>query len=330
RWARSPSGVPAPDREQGTLAVALEAWTESRAHALVVATSAASAGTPHPATQGHLRTSFQAFHQAVHRALPEESGLVLQVRGYSGRPSVNADVLVDVGEPVFHPDQRPTDLERLLARSGSLGWLSARVRYHDGAPELAGLTDASPQAAFSRTFGGARLATLWLSEPLRGAFVGPRLVAQELALTGLAKPAPVQGSLLQTLLEPGLAVSSRPAPAALQERFAALTRSAERYVVQQNVHELRMLARAGRAGPVTQSVRAGFSAEHGLPWLVVEARQGRHVLRGVYFLQQHPSPLKRVELVPGVEGLEAAVDQALRHRRPVVLTGELTSSGGRR
>ncbi|MFP2913442.1 hypothetical protein ACLESD_52300, partial [Pyxidicoccus sp. 3LFB2] len=89
-------------------------------------------------------------------------------------------------------------------------------------------------------------------------------------------------------------------------------------------------AKAGRAGSVTQSVRAGYSTAHGLPWLVVEARQGRHVLRGVYFLQQHPSPLKRVELVAGVEGLEAAVDEALRHRRPVVLTGELTSVEGRR
>ncbi|WP_164009925.1 poly-gamma-glutamate biosynthesis protein PgsC/CapC [Pyxidicoccus trucidator] len=323
-------GVPVPDREQGTLAVALEAWHEARARALVVATPEGSTGALHAATQGHLRTTFQAFHQAVHRALPEGSGLVLQVRGFSGRPAVNADVLVDVGGPVLQPGQRPADLERLLAKSGPLGWLSSRVRYHDGSPELAGLSDASPQAAFSRTFGGAHTATLWLSEPLRGAFVGPRLVASELALAGLTRPVPAEDSPLQALLKPGLRVSSRPAPAALQERFAALTASAERYLLQQNVHELRMLARAGRAGPVTQSVRAGYSASHGLPWLVVEARQGRHVLRGVYFLQQHPSPLKRVELVAGVEGLEAAVDEALRHRRPVLLTGELTSVEGRR
>ncbi|NMO14724.1 hypothetical protein HPC49_05380 [Pyxidicoccus fallax] len=322
--------VPVPDREQGTLAVALEAWQEARARALVVATPGASVDILHPATQGHLRTTFQAFHQAVHRALPEEAGLVLQVRGYSGRPAVNADVLVDVGGPVLRPEQRPADLERLLAKSGALGWLSSRVRYNDGSPELAGLSDASPQAAFSRTFGGARIATLWLSEPLRGAFVGPRLVASELALAGLTKPAPVEGSPLQALLTPGLTVAAKPAPTALQERFAALSARAERYLVQQNVHELRMLARSGRAGPVTQSVRAGYSAAHGLPWLMVEARQGRHVLRGVYFLQQHPSHLKRVELVPGVEGLEAAVEQALRHRRPVVLTGELASSEGRR
>jgi hypothetical protein len=323
-------GVPAPDREQGTLAVALEAWQEARGRALLVAMPGASAEALHPATQGQLRTTFQAFHQAVHRALPEGSGLILQVRGYSGRPAVNADVLVDVGGPVLQPEQRPADLERLLAKSGPLGWLSSRVRYHDGSPELAGLSDASPQAAFSRTFGGARVATLWLSEPLRGAFVGPRLVASELALAGLAQAAPAEDTPLQALLKPGLQVSTRPVPAALQERFAALTASAERYVLQQNVHELRMLARAGRAGAVTQSVRAGYSATYGLPWLVVEARQGRHVLRGVYFLQQHPAPQKRVDLVAGVDGLEEAVDEALRHRRPVVLTGELTSSEGRR
>jgi len=323
-------GVPVPDREQGTLAVALEAWQEARARALVVSMPGASRGARHPATQGHLRTTFQAFHQAVHRALPQGSGLVLQIRGYSGRPAVNADVLVDVGCPVLQSQQRPADLERLLAQSGPLGWLSSRVRYHDGAPELAGLSDASPQAAFSRTFGGVRSATLWLSEPLRGAFVGPRLVTSELALAGLVRPVPAEDSPLQALLKPGLRAPSRPAPAALLERFATLTASAERYLAQQNVHELRTLARPGRAGPVKQSVRTGYSAAHGLPWLMVEARQGRHVLRGVYFLQQHPLPLKRVELVAGVGGLEAAVDEALRHRHPVVLSGELTSVEGRR
>jgi hypothetical protein len=321
--------VPVPEREHGALAVALEAWQEARARALVVATAESSAERPHPAIYGNLRTTFQAFHQAVHRALPADSGLVLQLRGYSGRPSVDADVLVDVGVPVLQPDQRPADVERLLAPTGPLGWMASRVRYHDGSPELAGLNDASPQSAFSRTFGGARVATLWLSEPLRGAFVGPRLVAEELVLAGLANPKPAEGSPLEALLTPGLSVPSRPVPGALHERFSALTARARRFVLQQNVHELRMLAQPARPGMVQQTVRAGYSPAHGLPWLLVEVRQGRHVLRAVYFLQQHPSPQEPAELLAGVEGLEETVEEALRHRRPVIVSGELATEARR-
>ncbi|HZI16930.1 MAG TPA: hypothetical protein VE153_41570, partial [Myxococcus sp.] len=148
-------------------------------------------------------------------------------------------------------------------------------------------------------------------------------------LAGIANPTPAEGSPVEALLTPGLSVPARPVPPALQERFTALVARAERFVLQQNVHELRMLALPGRPGPVQQSVRAGYSASHGLPWLVVEVRQGRHVLRGVWFLQQHPSPHKRAELVAGVEGLEEAVEEALRHRRPVVLTGELAAEARR-
>ncbi|RYZ41144.1 MAG: hypothetical protein EOO71_13155 [Myxococcaceae bacterium] len=319
--------VPSPGREAGTLPVAAELWHEAGATALVFAT--ASSEAPHPATFGELRTAFQAFHQAVHRALPKEQGQVLTLRGFSGRPTVNADVLVDVGNPVLTPAQRPAELERLLSASGPLGWLGQRVRYNDGAPELTGLNDASPQQVFSRTFGGAKLATLWLSEPLRGAFVGPRLAAEELALTGLAPEEPRE-SPERALLADRLVAPSQPVSSALKEHFAELTASAERYVAQQNVHDLRALSQTKRVGPVTRQVKAGFSAEHGLPFLLVEARQGHQVLRAVYFLQQHPSPLERAELTAGDAGLASAVDVALRHRRPVVLTGEVSREEARR
>lgn len=319
--------VPSPTREAGTLPVAAELWHEAEATALVFASG--SADMPHPATFGELRTAFQAFHQAVHRALPKEQGWVLHLRGFSGRPSVDADVLVDVGSPVLTPAQRPADLERLLSRAGPLGWLGQRVRYHDGAPELTGLDDASPQQVFSRTFGGARLVTLWLSEPLRGAFVGPRLVAEELALTGLLPEEPREAPE-RALLADRLVAPSHPVSPALKEQFAELTARAERYLAQQNVHDLRALSQAKRVGTVTPQVKCGFSAEHGLLFLLVEARQGPQVLRAVYFLQQHPSPLKRVELTAGDARLTSAVDLALRHRQPVVLTGEVPREEARR
>ncbi|WP_434299316.1 poly-gamma-glutamate biosynthesis protein PgsC/CapC [Corallococcus exiguus] len=319
--------VPSPAREAGTLPVAAELWHESRSTALVFAT--ASGDMPHPATFGELRTSFQAFHQAVHRALPKEQGWVLHLRGFSGRPAVEADVLVDVGSPVLTEAQRPADLERLLSQEGPLGWLGQRVRYHDGSPELTGLNDASPQQVFSRTFGGARLATLWLSEPLRGAFVGPRLVAEELAITGLLPEEPRE-SPERALLADRLVAPTQPVSAALKQHFAELTASAERYVSQQNVHDLRALAETKRVGNVTRQVKSGFSAEYGLPFLLVEARQGKQVLRAIYFLQQHPSPAKRAELTAGDAELASTVDLALRHRRPVVLTGEVSREEARR
>jgi gamma-polyglutamate biosynthesis protein CapC len=319
--------VPSPLREAGTLPVAAELWHEAKATALVFASS--DGGSPHPATFGELRTAFQAFHQAAHRALPKEQGWVLHLRGFAGRPSVEADVLVDVGSPVLTPAQRPQDLERLLSQAGPLGWLGQRVRYHDGSPELTGLNDASPQQVFSRTFGGARLATLWLSEPLRGAFVGPRLAAQELALTGLWPEEPHEAPE-NALLGDRLVAPTQPVSTALQEQFAELTASVERYVAQQNVHDLRALSEVKRVGNVTRQVKAGYSADHGLPFLLVEAKQGRHVLRAVYFLQQHPSPSKRAELTAGDAELASAVDLALRHRRPVVLTGEVPREEARR
>jgi hypothetical protein len=73
-------------------------------------------------------------------------------------------------------------------------------------------------------------------------------------------------------------------------------------------------------------VRAHFSREHGVPYLLLEARQGPHVLRAVYLLQQHLAPLPRVELRAGEPELEQAVARALRHRAPVLLTGELPAS----
>jgi hypothetical protein len=354
--------APASTHEAGTLAAALELWRDTDGRALLVATADGGAGDGlHAASPGHLLTAFQALHQAVHRDLADEAGLELLVRGFSVRPGMEDDVLVTLEGPVLDPDSRPAALTRLLAPDGALGWLAPRLRFHDGAPELAGLSDASPQRRYSRTFGGARAATLWLSDRLRGAYVAPRHADASLPASGLltaaakdaakdagkdaakdakdAKDAvqPRTGSPAEDLLGGGLAAAEGPAPRALQERFDALRARAERLLVQQNVHDLLALAahapapatakgKAKAAAAPQERVRAAFSPEYGLPYLLLEAQQGRHVLRAVYFLQHQPPSVRGEPLAAGAPGLKDAVERALRRRSPVLLTGQLPAA----
>jgi len=319
--------APTPLREAGTLPVALELWRSTGARALVFAEPALSflPEPPHPASPDHFQTAFQSFHEAVHRSLPADAGLILQVRGYADRPGLSSHVLVEMEQPVLDAAQRPKSLEQLLQSGAPLSWMTPLLRYHDGSPELVGLSSASPQQSFSRTFGGARLATLWLSEQLRGAYVAPRLTNEQLAQTW--KTAPEPHAPLKELLGSGqLLRSSGPVPAPLRERFAWLTATAERLVLQQGIHELRALASQAQTRDVSHTAQVHWSPAHGLPYLLLEARQGRRLLRAVYFLQQHPPLAPRVELMAGTPRLDEEVERALRQRIPVVLTGELPAS----
>jgi len=319
--------APTPVREAGTLPVALELWGSTQARALVFATPVPSFGpeAPHPASPELFQTAFQSIHEAVHRSLPADAGLILQVRGYLDRPGLSAHVLVELEQPVLDAAQRPKSLEQLLQPGASLAWMTPMMRYHDGSPELVGLSSASPQQAFSRTFGGARLATLWLSEQLRGAYVAPRLADEQLAQAWATAPEP-RAPLHELLGSSHLVRPSGPVPAPLRERFTWLTTTAERLVLQQGIHELRTLAAGPRTRDVSHSAQVHWSPAHGLPYLLLEARHGRRLLRAVYFLQQHPPLGPRVELVAGTPHLDKEVERALRQRIPVVITGELPAS----
>jgi hypothetical protein len=321
--------APTPVREPGTLPVALELWRATGARALLFAAPAPALApeSPHPASPDLFQTAFQSIHEAIHRALPTDSGLILQLRGYADKPGLSSHVLVELEAPVLDVAQRPQYLERLLVPGAPLAWLAPMMRYHDGSPELVGLSATSPQQSFSRTFGGARLATLWLSEQLRGAYVAPRLADEQLALTHLAPPLP--RAPLRELLGSGLHRPSGPIPPPLRERFAWLTSTAERLVLQQGIHDLRALTSRPHTRDVSHTARLHWSPAHGLPYLLLEARHGRRLLRAVYFLQQHPPPVPRMELVAGTPHLEEYVERALRQRTPVVLTGELPASEAR-
>ncbi len=319
--------APTPVREAGTLPVALELWGSTHARALVFAAPVPSFGpeAPHPASPDHFQTAFQSIHESVHRSLPADAGLILQVRGYSDRPGLSAHVLVEMEQPVLDAAQRPKSLEQQLQSGAPLAWMAPVMRYHDGSPELVGLSSVSPQQSFSRTFGGARMATLWLSEQLRGAYVAPRLADEQLAQAWETAPEP-RAPLHELLGSSQLLRPSGPVPAPLRERFAWLTTTAERLVLQQGIHELRTLASRTRTRDVSHSARIHFSPAHGLPYLLLEARHGRRLLRAVYFLQQHPPLAPRVELVAGTPHLDKEVERALRQRIPVIITGELPTS----
>lgn len=316
--------VPSPQVETGVLPFGVEAWRSTRAKVLLWNDPALPVGDDQlsPATPGLFRTAFEAFHEAAHVSLPADRGVVLQLRGFSERPGIEDDVVVDLDAPVLDPSQRPQAVVALFDADGPLGWVSPLVRYHDASAELAGVEDASPQQSFSKTFGGARLSTLWLSRQLRGAYQPPRLDDEALQLTHLGQQqdwiAPSASMLADNLIAPQ---SASPRP--LHDHFQALAQSADRAVSEQSIHDLRALAQIRDAGSIQQSVRAHYSPEHGLWYLVLEARQGRHVLRGITFLQQLRVPLPRVELRAGSEGWADAVERALRSRVPVVIEGDL-------
>ncbi len=320
--------VPNPNVERGTLPLALELFRLGDGRALVVTDTAPplrGAGAAHPAIAGQFGTSFQALHQAIHDALPAKDGLVLQVRGYSDRPNLGSEVLIDLSGPLLQPAQRPEALTALLSEKGPLGWLGPVARYHDGAAELVGLSDASPQQSFSRTFGGARLASLWFSEQIRGAYLPPRDVAEHLALTGL-EPAPAEAPLVDALA----AGVSAPAPegGALRRRFDALDAIAERYVAQQNVQDLQLLAKRTQLTPGAQ-LRVEPSGPYGLPVLVLELHDARRSIRGAYFVQQERALGKRLELRGVDEPERLALERALRARRSVVVDGQRVTEARR-
>ncbi|MDQ3264397.1 MAG: poly-gamma-glutamate biosynthesis protein PgsC/CapC [Myxococcota bacterium] len=324
--------APVPDRENGVLELSFEMLTAADARAVVFAGPPLGydAAAPHPAVPGNGQTSFEAFHQAAHRALP--TGAVLQLRGYGSRPGLDSDVLVDLDRPVLDDQSRPQQVERLFASGGPLHWLSDRVRYFEGGPEQVGFGTASPQQGFSRAYGGAQHATLWLSDKLRGAYVEPRRAANELGHVGLGAfpltPMAVEDALGMTTV----AAPRAPTSAALEREFEALMLTASRAVREQNIHDLASLARVRSEGRTRLQIQTFWSPRHALPYLLVEAKEGRRVLRGIQFLQsaEASTPPLRLDARAPEADEGTALELALRMRGQVVVTGDEAVGGSRR
>ncbi len=84
----------------------------------------------------------------------------------------------------------------------------------------------------------------------------------------------------EALAMPMLGAPPAQASATLATRYTALLAIAQAYASEENVQILRRLVAAAAATPGARVI-AGFSLELGRPYLVVEAREGVEVLRGL-------------------------------------------------
>ncbi len=322
--------VPSPLIERGTAPLAAELWRTSGAKALVLgAQGATSMELP--------RTAFQAFHQAVSRAIPN-GGLVAQVRGFTRRAGTKEDLLVTLDQPLFGESAKPpSSAESLWAEGGPLRFLKDRVRYYDAAPEWVGLSSPTPQQAWHRAWGGPDHVTLWFSGEARGAWVPSRALEEALTHAGIAT-LPLGSAEPRAQLLEGLVADERSETrsrgraakqqaqetAALEARLADVKGAFERLLRQRAVHEWRTITlgeqRVGGAR-VETTVRAFRSDEHGQPWVIVEARSGRSVARGLWFLQQDVAETPPVELLAGDADVAERLEDALWRRVPVVVRG---------
>lgn len=311
--------VPASVQEPGTLPFALELWRQSNARALLFSDPGTVQPRAHAAAPRRVRTAFHAMHQALQSGLSEE-GLVLQLRGYGLRPGLREDAVLAI-DGVTSAQGRPQRLTRLLGEGGALAWINRSLRVHDGSPELVRLLNASPQSSFTRTFGGARLATLWLSDHLRGSYLPAARAEDVLAITRAAELPLAPGSPLKSMGAAALGTPSGPASSDLKAAFSSLVTLAERYVAQQDLESLDALIARQQTGRVQTSASARWSTEHGLPYLTLEARRGAEVLRAVTFLNQHEPAEPRLELTAGEADFTTAAERALSRRATVVIFG---------
>jgi hypothetical protein len=312
--------VPRPLREGGTWRLGTELWQALGARALLVgAREVPEQPLADPAATFNLRTPFQAFHEVIHGALAEEgSPLILQVRGFGLAQPVTADLVVALGRPLL-PGRAATvvpldppwiRLAAALDPAAALGWVAANVRYHDGLVdllELGGIGDA--QLHYSTQVGGAAFAMLWFSDRARAPYVG-RTFARRFTPVGLpltASPA------VTALTDPPLGPPPAQAARALDARFAQLVALGRTYATEENVHLLRQLAH--QAGPGA-TVRAGFSDDLRLPYLRIEAREGKEVLRALVLVSG--ADREDVALQAGAPNLARLVATEL-FRRPRVI-----------
>jgi len=304
--------VPHPLSDPGSLWLGVELWHALEAHALLVA----GAFEPVLSSDSALLSAFHAHHQALHGALATKQGLVLQVRGFTSRAGVDAELILSAGPSVRRDARQLAGLRSLFHAGAPLAFLGDRVRLHDGSRALAELGDAGAQLAYSEALGGITFALLWTSEELRGRYVGAeRWLAHLTAVEGH----PPEERPVNALFE-GLTPTQARASRAQRQAFEALAKHATRAQHEGDVHALAWL----RAAPPGQ-VKVRYSPEIGLPWLLLEVREGKHVLRGQYFLAARAPWEEPVHVEASPHGLPAPAQQAWRRRGALIVQGALAS-----
>jgi hypothetical protein len=264
--------APRPRRETGTGRLAIELFRHANASTLILADpdvplDRADADAASPWTTA---TAFQAFHQAVHDARrTNPDAAILQVRGFGIAQQVSEPLVLMYSRGAQAPSKLPPELVAALVDDdiGPLGALGA-LRLDDGAKELVDLAGTgNPQLAYCARFETSMCALLWFSEAARDTY---READRERELAKLARLQIATTARVQTFLD-GVTIGD--VPPALFAKFATLAEAAEAYAADRNVHVLRKLPPG--------AVRVGFADELGRPFLLVEARDATHVMRGL-------------------------------------------------
>jgi hypothetical protein len=310
--------VPRPLRESGTFRLGVELWQSLAARAIVVAAREARFTAADPAASDTGRHPFQAFHEAIQGALADdETPLVMQVRGFGAQQPIAAELVVALGKPLL-PGRReqavPLDppwirLAAALDASGPLSWAAKKMRYYDGLEDLLDLSGiGNRQLHYSTQVGGAAFALLWFSDRARDAYVGRPLAREAPRFAAAGLPMSI-GSATAALVNAPLGPPPEAASPALAARLAAQVELARRFAAEENIHVLRALARLG-------GVTAGYSEELRLPWIRVEAREGREVQRALILV----SGAEREDVALSAGGTDLARQAAAElFRRPRVI-----------
>lgn len=294
--------APRPRRETGTGRLAIELFRHANASTLILADPdvPADRADADAAAPWSTATAFQAFHVAVHDARrTKPDAAILQVRGFGIDKIVSEPLVLMFSRGAQAPAKLPPELIAALVDDdiGPLGALGA-LRLDDGAKELVDLAGTgNPQLAYCARFETSTCALLWFSDAARDTY---READRERELAKLARVPIATTATVPAFLD-GVTIGD--VPPALFAKFAALAEAAEAYAADRNVHVLRKLP--------PNTVRAGFADELGRPFLLVEAGDGAHVMRGIV-------------PIPGGEERVAITDAAqlapMLGRRPRLLT----------
>jgi hypothetical protein len=246
--------VPRPLREAGTWRLGVELWQTLGARAVVVAAREARLEGADPASADTTRHPFEAFHEALHGALVEEgTPLLLQIRGFGVQQPVAEELVVALGRPLL-PGRRaqavPLDppwirLAAALDPAGPLGWLTGKVRYHDGGKDLLELSGiGNPQLSVFGAGGRPGLRAALVLRPGARRLRRPPVRARGAALRRRRAAAP-RRARLEGAGRASAGAAAAHAVAAAAARVGELVALARRYAAEENLHVLRALGRAG-------------------------------------------------------------------------------------
>ena len=314
--------IPRPRREIGTWRLGVELWRSTKAGALIVADGDVPDDRldADPAATWNTTTVFQAFHQAAHDALRRAPrATILQIRGFGVTQPIPEPAVVTLLRPALEPAQLPDGIAAILHSEGTPRALRA-ARIYDGARDLIDVNGTgNPQLQYCSRFETVTCALLWFSEAVRDDYRDgdhARSLAQ-FTQAGLAvTPLPAHVALLEPALaapDPGV-LGPPGARAALKHRFDELAEIAQTYASERNVQLLRRVTTLVGDSSGAIDVRGGYSEELGRPFLVLEVREGDHVMRGLVFV---PSSGDRIDLAGGIDAARLA---ELLARRPRIIT----------